>query len=322
MAEEAPGPDNAANQMNLQQFRILQEAVRSGYNVTEAAAALNTSQSGVSKHIRDLELELGVELFERRGKRMIGLTEAGRSVISYVERILADAMSIKRVTDQLRDPASGEFVIATTHTQARYALPRIIKQFRDEFPRVRLSIRQSEPTEIVARLREGSAHIGIATESLAQAADLVAFPYYSWRHIVIAGRNDPLASRSDVGLSEIAERPIVTYGQGFTGRPLIDAAFHDRGLRPDIVVSAIDSDVIKSYVALGLGLGIVAEVAFDPECDPGLVKIADGLFPTATSYIAAPRGRFLPGYAHRFIELCRPELEAGIVSRAIGAVPT
>ncbi len=307
--------------MNLQQFRILQEAVRSGYNFTEAAAALNTSQSGVSKHIKDLELELGVELFERRGKRMLGLTEAGRSVISYVERILADSMNIKRVTDQLRDPAAGQFVIATTHTQARYALPRVIKQFRDEFPRVRLSIQQGDPTEIVARLREGSAHIGIATESLTQAADLVAFPYYTWRHIVIAGRNDSLAGRPHVDLTEIAQRPIVTYGQGFTGRPLIDAAFRDRGLAPDIVVSAIDSDVIKSYVALGLGVGIITEVAYDPESDPELVKIACDLFPQATSYIAVPRGRFLPGYAQRFIELCRPELKAAAIRKAISAQP-
>jgi len=307
--------------MNLQQFRILQEAVRSGYNFTEAAAALNTSQSGVSKHIKDLELELGVELFERRGKRMLGLTEAGRSVITYVERILADSMSIKRVTDQLRDPASGEFVIATTHTQARYALPGIVKQFRDEFPRVRLSIRQGDPGEIVARLRDGSAHIGIATESLSQAADLVAFPYYTWRHIVIVPRCDPLAGRADVGLAEIAKRPIVTYGQGFTGRPLIDAAFHDRGLTPDIVVSAIDSDVIKSYVTLGLGVGIVTEVAYNPERDPDLIRIADDLFPEATSYIAVPRGRFLPAYAHRFIALCRPELEAAAIGKAIGGSP-
>lgn len=307
--------------MNLQQFRILQEAVRSGYNFTEAAAALNTSQSGVSKHIKDLELELGVELFERRGKRMLGLTEAGRSVISYVERILADSMSIKRVTDQLRNPASGEFVIATTHTQARYALPGVIKQFRDEFPRVRLSIKQGDPAEIIARLQEGSAHIGIATESLSQAEELVAFPYYTWRHIVIAHRDDPLAGRTDVDLPEISKRPIVTYGQGFTGRPLIDAAFHDLGLTADIVVSAIDSDVIKSYVALGLGLGIITEVAYQPESDPGLVKIADDLFPEATSYIAVPRGRFLPGYAYRFIELCRPELEPAMVGAAIGAHP-
>ncbi|KRE16852.1 transcriptional regulator [Bosea sp. Root381] len=307
--------------MNLQQFRILQEAVRSGYNFTDAAAALNTSQSGVSKHIKDLELELGVELFERRGKRMLGLTEAGRSVISYVERILADSMSIKRVTDQIRDPASGEFVIATTHTQARYALPGVIKQFRDEFPRVRLSIKQGDPTEITARLRDGSAHIGIATESLSQAPELVAFPYYTWRHIVIAHRDDPLARRTDVGLAEIAKRPIVTYGQGFTGRPLIDAAFRDHDLAPDIVVSAIDSDVIKSYVVLGLGLGIVTEVAFHPDSDPDLVRIAGALFPEATSYIAAPRGRFLPGYAHRFIQLCRPELEPTLVAAAIGAQP-
>ncbi|MGO4175553.1 LysR substrate-binding domain-containing protein [Bosea sp. TAF32] len=307
--------------MNLQQFRIVQEAVRSGFNFTEAAAALNTSQSGVSKHIKDLELELGVALFERRGKRMLGLTEAGRAVLGYVERILADATSIKRVTGHLRDPSAGEFVIATTHTQARYALPEIVKRFRSEFPQVRLSISQGDPGDIVTRLREGSAHIGIATESLTSAAELATFPYYTWRHIVIADRSDPLAGRTGLDLATIAQRPIVTYGLGFTGRPLIDAAFREQGLTPDIVVDAIDTDVIKSYVALGLGLGIVTEIAFDPKRDEDLVKIADDLFPEATSYIAVPRGRFLPGYAQRFIELCRPELTAATVRAAVGSEP-
>lgn len=307
--------------MNLQQFRILRETVRSGFNLTEAAAALNTSQSGVSKHIKDLEIELGVELFERRGKRMLGLTQAGGAVIGYVERILADAMSIRRVTDQLRDAARGELVIATTHTQARYALPAVIKQFREEFPGVRLSIRQGDPGEIVALLRDGGAHVGIATESLSRDDELVAFPYYTWRHIVIAPQDDPLARRGDVTLAEVAERPIVTYGQGFTGRPLIDAAFEAKSLAADIVVSAIDSDVIKSYVSLGLGLGIVAQGAFDPAVDQGLVVIADNLFPQATSYIAVPRGRFLLGYAHRFIEICRPELTQSVVAAAIDAKP-
>jgi LysR family cys regulon transcriptional activator len=305
--------------MNLQQFRILQEAVRSGFNFTEAAVALNTSQSGVSKHMKDLELELGVDLFERRGKRMLGLTEAGRSVMGYVERILADATSIKRVTGNLRDPASGELVIATTHTQARYTLPDVVKRFREELPQVRLAISQSDPADIVARLRDGTAHIGIATESLCAAPELAAFPYYTWRHVVIADRNDPLAGCSDLDLRVIAARPIVTYGNGFTGRPLIDAAFRENGLEPDIVVSAIDSDVIKSYVALGLGLGIIAETAFQPERDHDLVRIAENLFPEATTYIAVPRGRFLPGYAHRFIELCRPELSAATVHAALGA---
>lgn len=307
--------------MNLQQFRIVQEAVRSGFNFTEAAAVLNTSQSGVSKHIKDLELELGVELFERRGKRMLGLTEAGRAVIGYVERILADATTIKRVTGHLRNPSAGELVLATTHTQARYALPDVVRRFREEFPQVRLSISQGDPGDIVASLREGSAHIGIATEKLSEAAGLAAFPYYSWRHIVIANRTDPFVGRAGLDLAAIAERPIVTYGQGFTGRPLIDAAFRDHGLTPDIVVAAIDADVIKSYVSLGLGLGIVTEIAFDPGRDSDLVVVADGLFPSATSYLAVPRGRFLPGYAQRFIQLCQPELTAAALRAAIGPEP-
>lgn len=307
--------------MNLQQFRIVQEAVRSGFNFTEAAAALNTSQSGVSKHIKDLELELGVELFERRGKRMLGLTSAGRAILGYVERILADATSIKRVAGHLRDPEAGELVLATTHTQARYALPDVVRRFRDEFPQVRLSIRQGDPGDIVASLREGSAQIGIATESLTNVPELATFAYYSWRHIVIARRDDPFIGRPRIDLAAIAGRPIVTYGQGFTGRPLIDAAFRERGLTPDIVVAAIDSDVIKSYVGLGLGLGIVTEIAFDSERDTDLALVADDLFPSVTSYIAVPRGRFLPGYAQRFIQLCQPDLSATSLRAAIGPEP-
>jgi LysR family cys regulon transcriptional activator len=305
--------------MNFQQLRIMRETVRRGFNLTEAAGALNTSQSGVSKHIKDLEFELGVELFERKGKRILGLTDAGRQVIGYVDRILIDAASVKRVTEHLRDASSGELVIATTHTQARYALPAVIKQFRQEYPSVHLALRQADPPHIIAMLRDGSADIGIATESVARAEGLVAFPFYTWRHVVIAPRDNPLAAARDLTLEDVAAQPIVTYGEGFTGRPLIDEAFRDAGLSPDIVVSAIDSDVIKAYVALGLGVGIIAEMAFDAERDRDLALVSDQLFRSATSYIALLRGRYLRGYAHRFMEICQSELTEAYVRKALDA---
>ena len=305
--------------MNFQQLRILRETVRRGFNLTEAAAALNTSQSGVSKHIKDLEFELGVELFERRGKRVLGLTDAGRQVIGYVDRILIDAASVKRVTEHLRDTASGKLVIATTHTQARYALPPVIKRFREEYPSVRLALRQADPPHIIAMLRDGDADIGIATESVTRVDELVTFPYYTWRHVVIAPRDSPLAAAQPLSLADVAAQPIVTYGEGFTGRPIIDAAFRDAGLAPDIVVSAIDSDVIKAYVALGLGVGVIAGMAFDAERDHELALVATDLFAPATSYIAVQRGRYLRGYAHRFMELCRGELTEAHVRKALEA---
>ncbi|QLP96415.1 MAG: LysR family transcriptional regulator [Rhodoblastus sp.] len=307
--------------MNFQQLRILRETVRRGFNLTETATALNTSQSGVSKHIKDLELELGVELFERRGKRVLGLTDAGRQVIGYVDRILIDAASVKRVTEHLRDAASGALVIATTHTQARYVLPPVIKRFRDEYPSVHLELRQADPQHIVGMLRDGGADIGVATESVARVEELVAFPYYTWRHVVIAPRESPLAAAGPLSLADVAAQPIVTYGEGFTGRPIIDAAFRDAGLTPDIVVSAIDSDVIKAYVALGLGVGVIAEMALDPQRDHDLALVASGLFAPATSYIAVLRGRYLRGYAHRFLEICRSDLTEAYVRKALDAQP-
>jgi LysR family cys regulon transcriptional activator len=305
--------------MNFQQLRILRETVRRGFNLTETATALNTSQSGVSKHIKDLEFELGVELFERKGKRVLGLTDAGRQVIGYVDRILLDAASVKRVTQHLRDASSGELVIATTHTQARYALPIVIKRFRDEFPSVHLALRQADPPHIIAMLRAGEADIGIATESVARVEEFAAFPFYTWRHVVIAPREGALATQAPLTLEQVAAQPIVTYGEGFTGRPIIDATFSHAGLAPDIVVSAIDSDVIKAYVALGLGLGVIAEMAFDAHRDQDLAVVADGLFPTATSYIAVQRGRYLRGYALRFMEMCQGDLTEAHVRKRIEA---
>lgn len=299
--------------MNFQQLRIIRETIRCHFNLTDASHALATSQSGVSKHIRDLEDELGVELFIRRGKRLLGLTDAGREIAAYVDRILLDAGNIKRVAADLGQAEIGELVIATTHTQARYALPPVIARFRQQYPGVHLVLHQTSPAEIADMLLEGRADIGIATEAVTQHADLVAFPYYSWRHSIVVPRGHALQHIPMLGLSDIARYPVITYHEGFTGRSTIDRVFAEAGLKLDVVMAALDADVIKAYVELGMGVGIVASMAMDPQRDTGLVAL-DGahLFPESTSHIALRKVRFLRGYGFRFIEFCSsllPEAE-------------
>ncbi|MBS0232364.1 MAG: CysB family HTH-type transcriptional regulator [Proteobacteria bacterium] len=300
--------------MNFQQLRIIRETLRRNFNLTEVANALYTSQSGVSKHIKDLEDELGVELFVRRGKRLLGLTEPGKELAQIVERILLDTANIKRLADQFAKSDRGEMIIATTHTQARYALPIPVKAFRKEFPDVHLVLHQGTPREIAGMLNDGTADIGIATEALEEAPEVVSFPYYSWHHGVIVPKGHALETTVPLTLEKIAEWPIITYSEGFTGRPTIDATFADARLAPDIVMAALDADVIKTYVEIGLGVGIVASMAFDKERDVNLSLLdADHLFPQSTSRIAVRRGRFLREFAYRFIELCAPELTEKIV---------
>jgi LysR family cys regulon transcriptional activator len=300
--------------MNFQQLRIVRETVRQNFNLTEVANALFTSQSGVSKHIKDLEDELGIELFVRKGKRLLGLTEPGRELVAIVERMLLDARNIKRLAEQFSQRDQGQLVVATTHTQARYALPPVVTQFKRAFPRVHLVLHQAGPGEIVSMLLDGQADIGVATEALAEVPELVSFPYYQWHHAVIVPAGHPLEAVSPLTLEAVAEYPLVTYHEGFTGRARIDAAFAAAGAAPDIVMSALDADVIKTYVELGLGIGIVASMAWHPERDAGL-RLLDSahLFAANTARIAVRKGRYLRDFAYRFTELCSPQLnEAGV----------
>ena len=295
--------------MNFQQLRIIRETVRRSFNLTEVANALHTSQSGVSKHIKDLEDELGVELFVRRGKRLLGLTEPGQELVGIVERILLDTQNIKKLGEQFSNRDKGQLSVATTHTQARYALPRVVTEFKKEFPKVNLVLHEASPTEIVSMLLDGQADIGIATEALQDVPDLATFPYYSWHHGVIVPAGHVLGREKKLTLEAINEYPIITYHQGFTGRGRIDEAFARAKLDPDIVMAALDADVIKAYVELGLGIGILASMAFDKVRDPQLRLLdAKHLFEINTSRIAVRRGSYLRGYAHRFIELCSAEL--------------
>lgn len=304
--------------MNFQQLRIIRETVRRNYNLTEVANALYTSQSGVSKHIKDLEDELGVELFVRKGKRLLGLTEPGKELAVVVDRMLVDANNIRHIADQFAKRDQGSLTIATTHTQARYALPAIVSAFKKEFPRVHLALHQGSPQEIATLLLAGEADIGIATESLAQVPDLVTFPMYEWQHGIVVPDGHPLAKKKKLSLEDIAEYPVITYHEGFTGRARIDESFARAGVTPDVVLTALDADVIKTYVELGLGVGLIASVAFNPERDQGLKLLpSGGLFGSNVTRLAVRRGHYLRGYAWRFINQCSPALTEAVVKEAI-----
>ena len=335
--------------MNFQQLKIVRETVRRSFNLTDVSAALFTSQSGVSKHIKLLEEELGVELFVRRGKRLIGLTEPGKEVVAIVERMLADANSIQAIGDEFAARDVGRLTIATTHTQARYALPSVVAAFKREFAKVDLVLHETSPSEIVAMLREGHADIGIATEALAGVEDFAVFPWYTWHHAVVVPRTHPLARAREASrnqesrnqesrnqdsrnresrnrkkarkltLADIASQPLITYRDGFTGRASIDRAFAAAGLAPNVVMAALDADVIKTYVETGLGIGIIASMAFVAARDTELTLLdANDLFDGNTTVIAVPRGRFLRRYAFRFIALCAPDVSEAVVRERVG----
>ncbi len=304
--------------MNFQQLRIVRETVRQNFNLTEVANALHTSQSGVSKHIKDLEDEMGVELYVRKGKRLLGLTQPGEELAQIVERILRDTQNIKKLGEQFANSRKGNLTIATTHTQARYALPGVVTAFKREFPEVTLILQETSPSQIVEMLVEGSADIGIATEALQDVPDLAAFAYYSWHHGVIVPAGHPLEAVTPLTLEAIADYPIITYHQGFTGRGRIDRAFAAKTIEPDIVMAALDADVIKAYVELGLGVGIIASMAFEPSRDIRLRRLdASHLFDINVSRIAVRRGSYLRGYAYRFVELCSADLTEAAVKAEI-----
>ncbi|MBI3044850.1 MAG: CysB family HTH-type transcriptional regulator [Betaproteobacteria bacterium] len=304
--------------MNLQQLRYLLAVARRGLNLSAAAADLHTSQPGISKQIRLLEDELGVNVLVRKGKRVVDTTEPGRAVLAIAERVLQDVENLKQVGREFRDPAAGTLTIATTHTQARYSLPRVVSAFKQRYPKVRLTLQQGSPPQLAEMVVAGEADIAIATEALGQYPKLLALAGYQWRHCVVAPERHPLLREKRVTLEMLARHPIVTYDPAFAGRSHIDEAFRAQGLAPDIVLSAVDSDVIKTYVELGLGIGIIAAVAFDEKRDRALRAIEAGhLFGTMTTRIAVRRGAALRGFAYAFIELFSPLLTRAVVDAAL-----
>ncbi len=305
--------------MNFQQLRAIRETARSGFNLTGVAGVLNTSQPGISRQIRELEDELGFEIFVRAGKRLTGLTPPGEVLLPIVERLLLEAENLKRVGDEFTAQATGPLSIAATHSQARYALPAVVRDFRALYPGVTLTLHQGSPKQIAAMLMSGEADVGIATEALAGYESLVAMPCYRWTHsIVVPPGHELLAGDTPVTLAQLARFPIITYESGYTGRQHIDEAFERAGLKPSIVLSAMDADVIKTYVELGMGVGIVASIAFDTERDRTLRAIdARHLFEVNVTRLAIRRGTWLRGYVFAFIEAFAPTLSRDVVRRAL-----
>lgn len=295
--------------MNFQQLKIIREAARCEFNLTEVANTLFTSQSGVSRHIRDLEDELGVEIFIRRGKRLLGMTEPGKALLTIAERILDEASRVRRLADLFTNETSGVLTIATTHTQARYSLPKVIKAFRALWPQVRLELNQGSPQEIVAMVAAGEADIGIASEQLVNQPALAAFPWFSWHHALLVPKGHALEQEQTLSLEALSRYPLITYRQGITGRSRVDRAFQAAGLKPDIILSAQDSDVVKTYVELGLGVGILADQACQLDMQSTLTRLdARHLFEASTVWLALKRGQLQRNYVWQFLELCNANL--------------
>lgn len=304
--------------MNLQQLRFFNEIARRDLKISDAADALYTSQPAVSKQIKLLEEELGIALFQRNGKRITAITEPGKGLLEIAQRMLHDAENFRQFAQEFHSKDAGHLRLATTHTQARYALPPVVKQFIARYPKVKLELHQGTPTQIAEQVLRGDADLCIATESLALYDGLVTLPCYEWHHCVIAPPDHPLLQEKTLTLASIAKYPIITYDVAFSGRAKINAAFEREGLTPDIALTAIDADVIKTYVELGLGIGILAEIAFIAEREPHLRMMqARHLFKASTTRIGIRKNEYLRAYTYEFIELFAPKLTHEVVSGAM-----
>ncbi len=305
--------------MNLHQFRFVQEAVKRNLNLTEVAKSLHTSQPGVSKAILELEEELGIEIFGRHGKRLKRVTEPGEHVLKSIDIILREVNNLKRIGEQYSAQDSGTLSIATTHTQARYVLPLPVAQLRSAYPNVNISLHQGAPDQVARMVLDETAEIGIATESLSDYPELITLPCYEWEHVLVLPKDHPLASVADLQLSDLAREPIITYHPSFTGRTRIDKAFAAQHLTPRIALEAIDSDVIKTYVRLGMGVGIVAEMAVRDITDEDLlVRPAGHLFGRNLARIAFKKQAYLRQFVFEFAQLLNPELNAARVAESMG----
>lgn len=304
--------------MKLQQLRYIWEVARHDLNVSATAQALYTSQPGISKQIRMLEDELGVEVFSRSGKHLTHITPAGQVILQIAGDILQQVDSIRRVAHEFRDESRGELRIATTHTQARYALPPVIKRFTERFPDVSLQMHQGTPMQIAEMAAKGQVDFAIATEAMELFSDLIMMPCYRWNRTVVVPDGHPLTKVKPLTLEAIAEYPLVTYVFGFTGRSKLDEAFRQAGLQPRVVFTAADADVIKTYVRLGMGIGIIAHMAMAPEQDKGLVTLDAGhLFESSTTRIGFRKGTFLRGFMYEFMREFAPHLRKELVDSAV-----
>ena len=304
--------------MNLQQLKYLCAVVDHGLNVSDAAEALYTSQPGISKQIRQLEDELGLSVFVRQGKRLACLTPAGEIVLATARRAMREITNLKRVADEFRDEDAGTLAIATTHTQARYVLPKVLREFATRYPKVKVVLHQGNPLQVAEQTAAGEVDVGIATEALADFQELVTLPCYQWNRVVLVPKRHPLANMGALTLESLAKFPIVTYDFSFTGRTAINAAFAAKGLEPNVVLTALDADVIKTYVELGMGVGIVAQMAYDPVRDTAFEKLDAGhLFAPSTTRLGLRLGVFLRGYVYAFITLFAPQYGRAAIDTAL-----
>jgi len=304
--------------MKLQQIRYIYEVMRHGLNISATAEALFTSQPGISKQIRLLEDELGVEIFERRGKQLVRVTSAGERILQHAKTILGEVDNIRMTGQEYSDPNHGNLSIGTTHTQARYLLPNTTKQFLHQHPGVRLHMHQGTPVQIAKKAVDAKVDCCIATEGMEQFEELVMLPCYQWNRCIVTPLNHPLSKEKEITLEAIAQHPIVTYVSGYTGSSQIDLAFQQHGITPNIVFTAADADVIKTYVRLGLGVGIIAKMAIEEANDTDLVALdASHLFNFSTTKIGLRRGTYIREFLYDFIELFAPHLTREAIELAM-----
>lgn len=305
--------------MKLHQLRYISEVVKQGLNISAAAEALHTSQPGVSKQIQLLEDELNLQIFERHGKRLTGVTEPGRNIVELAERVMRDMENIKKVGDEFSHEDVGTLTIATTHTQARYRLPAAVKAFMEKYPQVKLNIHQGNPTQVSEQVQSGEADIGIATEAISHYDKILCLPAYQWNRCVVVPQGHPLIKDVPLTLKKLTAYPLITYDFAFTGGSLVSRVFNQEGLEPNVVLTAIDADVIKTYVGLGLGVGLLANMAYDAERDANLVAIdAKHLFPDSTTFVGVRRDAYLRKFAYDFIQLLAPSFDRRAVTEALG----
>jgi LysR family cys regulon transcriptional activator len=296
--------------MKLQQLRCIYEVVQNQFNISRAAESIHTSQPGVSKQIQLLEEEIGVQLFQRNGKRLSGLSEPGIRVYESIVEIMREVKNIKNISDEYERKDSGSFTIATTHTQARYKLPVVVESFVKKYPKINLNIHQGDPAQVTAQILNGEADVGIATESISLNDKIFCIPCYSWNRCLVMPKDHPLLKVEDITLKHLATYPMITYDYAFTGSTIVSKVFKEANIQPNIMLTAIDADVIKTYVSLNLGVGLIAEMAFDENKDKNLVsRDVSHLFPTSTTYIGIRQDTFIRGFTFDFIKMFTPHME-------------
>ena len=295
--------------MKLQQLKCVYQIVQNGFNISKAAEFLNTSQPGVSKQIQLLEGEVGIKIFQRNGKRLTGLSNAGNDLYKSISAIIREVSNIKNISHEHESDDTGSFTIATTHTQARYKLPKVVEAFVKKYPKIDLNIHQGDPSQVTEQILKGDADVGIATESIGHNENIICIPCYSWNRVLVFPKNHALSSIKEITLQNIASYPMITYDYAFTGSTIVSKVFKEANISPNIMLTAIDADVIKTYVELNLGVGLIAEMAYDKNKDSALEsKDVSHLFPTSTTYIGIRKETFVRGFVYEFIKMFTPDI--------------